>query len=395
MHWFTVVRWVWLMTLILLFVAIVGWRQTHHANVASGATKLKKHRTTKEYLNAARRIVDSIPNERVHLPADGVWHHQPAATPFPVNHQGREEGKPRVPTHEEAHGVVGEKKNGLKVGTHEEAHGLHEIPKVDHNVLADAKRAQADIKNPSNGKQQDTAGSTYDEIEGEFKLDEHDEKNYPTIAEWAGKERGIYKGVKWKLLHKEFPRVMLAENVLSKEERQTIIDAANKSLARSEVVHAPGTSGVNSVRTSFGMFLNWDDQKMAANMKIRNVVSSLMGINPINIEATQVLRYQPGQFYRPHPDYFAAGSEHLKRGGQRFATLLFWLNEVEGDGAETKFPDARGGAVSVKPMVGSGVMFYSMTKNGLVDPTSFHEGVPPTKGEKWVAVSWVRQHEFH
>jgi len=188
----------------------------------------------------------------------------------------------------------------------------------------------------------------------------------------------------------------MLRHILSPAECQQLRDIGEKQLSRSEVVHAPGSSGVNSVRTSFGMFIT-DPAQAAhpANRKLRHTASKALGLSEVNVEATQMLRYLPGQFYRAHPDYFGAGSEHLKRGGERVGTLLVWLNRVE-NGGQTKFPNALGGAKEAKGEVGDGLMFYSMNEDASTDYHSFHEAAPPGEGShKWVAVLWVRQHEFH
>lgn len=57
-----------------------------------------------------------------------------------------------------------------------------------------------------------------------------------------------------------------------------------------------------------------------------------------NGEDIQVLRYEPGQKYDPHYDYFS-DKENIARGGHRIATVLMYLTDVE-KGGETVFPSA-------------------------------------------------------
>lgn len=57
-----------------------------------------------------------------------------------------------------------------------------------------------------------------------------------------------------------------------------------------------------------------------------------------NGEDIQVLRYEPGQKYDPHHDYFV-DKVNLARGGHRIATILMYLSDVE-KGGETVFPSA-------------------------------------------------------
>jgi hypothetical protein len=60
-----------------------------------------------------------------------------------------------------------------------------------------------------------------------------------------------------------------------------------------------------------------------------------------------LLRYDIGQEYKPHHDYFGS-SDWTKSHGNRVATVLMYLADVE-DGGETIFPSAEGGPLLVKP----------------------------------------------
>jgi prolyl 4-hydroxylase len=109
-------------------------------------------------------------------------------------------------------------------------------------------------------------------------------------------------------------------------------------------------------------------------------------------EGLQILRYAPGAQYRPHYDYFdpcePGTPTILKRGGQRLATLVMYLQEPEQGGATT-FPDI---GLEVAPVRGTGVFFcYDRA-----DPAthSLHGGAPVLAGEKWVATKWLREREF-
>lgn len=51
-----------------------------------------------------------------------------------------------------------------------------------------------------------------------------------------------------------------------------------------------------------------------------------------------MLRYEHGQKYDPHYDYFA-DKVNIARGGHRLATVLMYLTDVE-KGGETVFPNA-------------------------------------------------------
>ena len=58
-----------------------------------------------------------------------------------------------------------------------------------------------------------------------------------------------------------------------------------------------------------------------------------------NGEDIQVLRYEHGQKYDAHYDYFA-DKVNIARGGHRIATVLMYLSDVT-RGGETVFPSAQ------------------------------------------------------
>lgn len=195
------------------------------------------------------------------------------------------------------------------------------------------------------------------------------------------------------------PRVLILKNVLTKEERDDIISLASKELQRSMVISSKldGSSEQNQVRTSSGMFMVSEKQRNShANRALRKRVQTALGLRDDSwIEATQILRYEGGQFYRAHADYFSPGdAANMNRGGQRIATVLTWLNDVHG-GGETSFPLASPAGFRVKPSAGDAVLFYNVNEDGVENMQSNHGGNPPAKGEvKWVAVTWCHGRTF-
>lgn len=187
------------------------------------------------------------------------------------------------------------------------------------------------------------------------------------------------------------PRVFLVEDVVTAAEAKAIIATARPHLERSRTGGAPSKKegSVSDVRTSLGMFMVTQPQ-IALVVPIAERVSKLTGIPVDHFEAMQVLRYEAGQQYHPHPDYFdgellASVQGH---GGNRIATIIMYLNEVE-VGGETNFPLAN---ITVKPKTGGGVLFWSMNEDGSMETRSLHAGRPVGPGaEKWVSVYWLRE----
>ena len=137
------------------------------------------------------------------------------------------------------------------------------------------------------------------------------------------------------------PRLVLFGNLLSPEECDAIIAAARPRMARSlTVATRTGGDEVNDDRTSDGMFFQRGETEVVALLEAR--IARLVNWPVENGEGLQVLHYRPGAEYKPHYDYFDPAEPGtatlLKRGGQRVATLVIYLNDpIKGGG--TTFPD--------------------------------------------------------
>ena len=79
--------------------------------------------------------------------------------------------------------------------------------------------------------------------------------------------------------------------------------------------------------------------------RVEDKITALMGIDPIHGETFQGQRYQVGQQFKPHYDFFHATEayweEMMRTGGQRTWTAMVFLNDVEG-GGETNFTNVAG-----------------------------------------------------
>ena len=187
------------------------------------------------------------------------------------------------------------------------------------------------------------------------------------------------------------PRVIVFGGLLSPEECDEMIALARTRLARSETVQTEtGASEVNEARTSQGMFFDRGEHPVVSRIEAR--MAALMGWPLENGEGLQVLRYGPGAEYKPHYDYFdpahSGTPSILKRGGQRVASLVCYLNTPTQGGA-TIFPDV---LLDVAPLRGNAVFFSYDRPHPAT--RSLHGGAPVIEGEKWVATKWVREGRF-
>jgi len=189
----------------------------------------------------------------------------------------------------------------------------------------------------------------------------------------------------------KLPRVVVFADLLSDGECAELIALARTRLARSETVEtATGSNAVNPARTSDGMFFLPGEFPVCARLEQR--IAALLDWPLENGEGLQILRYGPGTQYQPHYDFFDQGEAGtpsiLKRGGQRVASIVCYLNTPEAGGA-TVFPDA---GLEVAPVRGNAVFFSYDRPHALT--RTLHGGAEVSAGEKWVATKWMRERRF-
>ncbi|WP_294063205.1 2OG-Fe(II) oxygenase [Sphingomonas sp.] len=98
-------------------------------------------------------------------------------------------------------------------------------------------------------------------------------------------------------------------------------------------------------------------------------------------EPLTVLRYAPGQQYRPHLDTLPSPVSN-----QRIRTAILYLN-ANFTGGETEFPLL---GIKVAPGAGDLLVFDNVDAQGAPEPLSRHAGLPVISGTKWIATRWIR-----
>lgn len=224
-------------------------------------------------------------------------------------------------------------------------------------------------------------------------------------------KKGItHLGLAWTQLRQAHPRLLYGHSTLSCEESDSLVQLVSSRLQRSFVnggLH--GTSIKDNRRTSSGIFLVAPrDANHPSNIKLRERISSLVGLPMAHSEPTQILRYEPGQRYAPHLDTFKPDNvASMSRGGQRLCSVITWLNYVK-TGGETiflatgrtapsnTFSETGPQVLKVHPKKGDSVVFYDLNEDWSIDPAHLHGGEPPGEGStKYVAVLWFHPRAFH
>lgn len=182
-------------------------------------------------------------------------------------------------------------------------------------------------------------------------------------------------------------------NFISDEDCNTIIQLAENEMTRSDVMCKHGKTCISDYRTSSNTFLKDSDNPVVE--KITQKIESIMGINREKFEDLQVVKYNLTQEYKEHYDACVGEEdvckEFLLNGGQRYATIIIYLND-DFEGGETYFPNLK---QKVKPKKGNAVLFFGL-KNDNITPRleSLHAGLTVTKGIKYICNKWIRVEKF-
>lgn len=188
------------------------------------------------------------------------------------------------------------------------------------------------------------------------------------------------------------PRVSVIDRLFSADECRLLIASARPHLHDSQTADPlTGVPYTLPVRTSSEA--SFDPLIESSALRLAQLrMTAAAGIDLPHAEQLTVLRYLPGQQYRPHRDYLPPGTLRMDRphAGNRIRTVCVYLNAVQAGGA-TEFPVP---GLRIDPLPGRAVIFDNLTHDGSPDTDSLHAGAPVDAGEKWLATLWIRQGRY-
>jgi hypothetical protein len=259
-----------------------------------------------------------------------------------------------------------------------------------------------------------------------------------------------YPGLR--LVHLD-PPVFVIEDFLSAEECDRYIaladaDEEGKECPRAMKVDSP-TFGLalNAARTSTTWFCRYDAlrEMVERNAKLLKLDETTEARQ--RFEEPQLVRYEPGQQFKWHFDEVPEEQQAVEgSGGQRLATTLVYLNNLEDDAGQAGATVFRDMGVSVVPKKGMGLLFFpSFAGDGIVgggsdaedegaageeatdakkkkkkpkakkqkskknkgpaftpmdvtrgmgDARTLHAGFAPLSGTKWISQIWTHEREY-
>jgi prolyl 4-hydroxylase len=178
----------------------------------------------------------------------------------------------------------------------------------------------------------------------------------------------------------EAPTIARVDNLLAPDECKFLIEIAEPRMERSMIFSDELRRFVEDpVRTSdtagFPAVFEWPFVR-AINRRIARATGTAIEC----AEPLQVLKYRPGQQYRPHYD------SRVGIDNPRIITAVIWLND-DYAGGETCFDEV---GVAERGGPGDMLFFANTLADGSPDPRSRHAGAPVASGVKYLASRWVR-----
>eukprot|EP00578_Thalassiosira_sp_NH16_P012376 CAMPEP_0181123802 /NCGR_PEP_ID=MMETSP1071-20121207/26114_1 /TAXON_ID=35127 /ORGANISM="Thalassiosira sp., Strain NH16" /LENGTH=414 /DNA_ID=CAMNT_0023209009 /DNA_START=89 /DNA_END=1333 /DNA_ORIENTATION=+ len=221
------------------------------------------------------------------------------------------------------------------------------------------------------------------------------------------------ESTQWSLnqLHKD-PPVFQIDNFLTEEECESyksMVEPNDNEPPKAFQITSPTFSSLSiSRRTSTTWFCKYDGVTTLLSKG-----QQLLSVGLSQMEEPQIVRYRTGEEFSWHYDEIP--STQLSNGGQRLATLLVYLNDMEeGSGGGTVFRDLSPPTVSsrngkrkrskgpansntnqltVRPKMGTALLFFPSYKDGTPDVRTLHKG-EVALDTKMIAQLWIHEREY-
>ena len=185
-----------------------------------------------------------------------------------------------------------------------------------------------------------------------------------------------------------FTQLYIKENFISPDECSVLMSLIDRTATPSFIANPKDEQVVSDYRTSQTADLSYLRYPELFDLDHR--ITELTGLSPLLSEVMQGQKYEIGQYYKQHCDFFDPWSGEYKVYcewmGQRTWTFMLYLNDVY-NGGETYFKRLK---LKIKPKQGMAVIWNNLYGNGFPNGKTLHEALPPESNPKYIITKWFR-----
>lgn len=195
----------------------------------------------------------------------------------------------------------------------------------------------------------------------------------------------LLKNEKLQQIDAEGIQLYVLDDFMSADECSAICDVMNTHLRPSTITTGDDYGGF---RTSTTCDLGYQSAKIVE--KIDKRIARTLGLRLPWSEVIQGQKYEVGQEFKAHTDYFEPGSKEFRTFagdlGQRTWTFMVNLNETKKGGA-TYFTEID---KFFYPKLGRAIIWNNLNLDGTPNSQTMHHGMPVEQGCKMIITKWFR-----
>ena len=192
------------------------------------------------------------------------------------------------------------------------------------------------------------------------------------------------------------PWIVTLDNFLTQSECSRLIEVGvQEGFRRSEdmgkaTFYGSRSSYKTDERTSTNAWCTEICHEDSIIRPVLDRIENLTDIPDTNHEWLQLLKYEPGQYYREHHDF--AENEVDRPQGPRIVTVFLYLSDVEAGGG-TRFGRMN---LTIMPKLGRALLWSSVLDEDPMerDDRTHHEALAVEAGIKYAANAWLHQRDF-
>jgi len=180
--------------------------------------------------------------------------------------------------------------------------------------------------------------------------------------------------------------INIYDNIIDSDDCNQLLKISDGKFIQSTLYKSSASGFVDTKsRSSTNFYFNRGENNLIR--KIENKISNLLNINLDQIEPLQIAKYDKGQEYKYHYDYFDDTDN------QRQYSIIIYLNDLnELDGGATHFPLYK---CKFYPYKGRAVQWSNINSDKSLNKLSLHAGQPIlTDKTKYILTIWTREKSY-